>query len=106
VIAHAVAFTWTPETTEADVAGVTVALGAMAAALPFLVSYECGPNLRLRPSEADFGVLAVVRDAADLERYLDGPEHAEVQRAWLGRMIARRVSMQLDLSSASALINR
>lgn len=97
MIAHAVSFTWTPETTEADVAGVTDALRAMAASLPFLVSYECGPNLRLRPSTADFGVLAVVRDAGDLDRYLDGPEHAAVQRDWLSRMIATRVGMQLEI---------
>ena len=97
MILHSVAFTWNDDVSAADIDGVTDALLAMAAALPMLRFYSCGKNLRVRPSSADFAVVAVVDDEQALAAYLDSDEHAVVQRDWLGRMIKDRVAFQLPI---------
>ena len=99
MILHLAAFTWKDDVTADDIAELTSQLREMAAQLPELRSYHCGPNLRVRPSPADFGVAAVVEDERALEAYLDSPEHAAVYERLLGRMIADRVAVQLDLGA-------
>ena len=99
MILHLAAFTWKDDVTADDIAEVTSQLREMAAQLPELRSYHCGPNLRVRPSPADFGVAAVVEDERALEAYLDSPAHAAVYERLLGRMIADRVAVQLDLGA-------
>ena len=99
MILHLAAFTWKDDVTADDIAEVTSQLRDMAAQVPELRSYHCGPNLRVRPSPADFGVAATVADQRDLEAYLDSPAHAAVYERLLGRMIADRVAVQLDLGA-------
>ena len=81
MILHLVTFTWKPTVTDADVEGLTAALRAMAAGIPEVRSYVCGPNLRLRPG-ADYAVAAVVDDEAGLSAYLDSEAHQQVS-CWL-----------------------
>ena len=97
MILHLAAFTWTDDVTPEDVAELTAALRAMAAQIPELRTYHCGENLRVRPSPADYGVAAIVDDVDALAAYLDAPAHAAVYDRLLGRMIAERVAVQLDL---------
>jgi hypothetical protein len=99
MILHLAAFTWKDDVTAADIAELTSQLRDMAAQIPELRSYHCGPNLRVRPSPADFGVAAVVDDERALEAYLDSPAHAAVYERLLGRMIADRVAVQLDVGA-------
>ena len=99
MILHLAAFTWKDDVTADDIAELTSQLRDMAAQIPELRSYHCGPNLRVRPSPADFGVAAVVDDERALEAYLDSPAHAAVYERLLGRMIADRVALQLDLGA-------
>lgn len=99
MILHLAAFTWKDDVTADDIAELTSQLRDMAAQIPELRSYHCGENLRVRPSPADFGVAAVVEDRRALEAYLDSPAHAAVYECLLGRMIADRVAVQLDLGS-------
>ena len=99
MILHLAAFTWKDDVTAADIAELTSQLRDMAAQIPELRSYHCGPNLRVRPSSADFGVAAVVDDERALEAYLDSPAHAAVYERLLGRMIADRVAVQLDVGA-------
>lgn len=99
MIVHLVTFTWVPSVGPDDVAALTRELREMAAALPMLRSYVCGENLRIRPG-ADYGVVAVVDDAASLEAYLDSPEHRAVYDSRLGPMIASRQAAQLEVASA------
>jgi hypothetical protein len=97
MILHMAFFTWNPDVTASDVADLTAELRAMAGALPMLHSYECGDNLRLRPSDVDYAVAAVVEDAAGLEAYLDSDSHKSVYDRILGRMIATRAAAQLEV---------
>lgn len=103
MILHLAAFTWTPEVTPEDVAELTAALGRMAADIPELRSYRCGENLRLRPGGADFGVAALVEDAAGLSAYLDSPAHGAVYERLLGRMIQTRAAVQLEVPDEARL---
>lgn len=97
MILHMAFFTWKPDVTASDVAELTAELRAMAAALPMLRSYECGDNLRVRPSDVDYAVAAVVQDADALEAYLDSDSHRSVYDRILGRMIASRAAAQLEV---------
>ena len=96
MIRHLALFTWKEHVTDADVEALTTELREMAAGLPVLVAYECGPALGLRPG-ADFGVSAVVRDAEVLAAYLDWPEHQDLYARRLGAMVRDRLSVQIDV---------
>jgi hypothetical protein len=97
MILHLALFTWRDDVTPDDVARLTTELTAMAAQIPSLRRYDCGENLRLRPSPADYAVAAVVDDADGLSAYLDSEPHRLVYERLLGRMIAERQSAQLEL---------
>lgn len=101
MILHIAQFRWKDDVTETDVAGLTTALREMAAGIPELRSYAAGPNLHLRPGGPDYGVAAIVDDAAGLETYLDHPAHKAVYDRYLGRMIAERGAVQLPIERGS-----
>ncbi|CAN5131572.1 hypothetical protein BH11ACT4_BH11ACT4_07420 [soil metagenome] len=103
MILHIATFRWKDEVTEADVADLTAALLAMAAAIPELRSYAAGTNLHLRPGGADYGVAAIVDDAAALDAYLDHADHKAVYEKHLGWMIAEggRSAVQLPIADGS-----
>lgn len=101
MILHIATFRFTDEVTDADVTAVTEALMRMAEGIPEIRSYAAGPNLHVRPGGADFGVAALVDDAAGLDAYLDHPSHKAVYEEFLGWMIAERSAVQLPLAEGS-----
>ena len=101
MILHLAAFRWKDDVTEADVSALTAALSEMAAGIPEIKSYTAGPNLHLRPAGSDYGVVAIVDDAAGLDAYLDHPAHKAVYEKHLGRLIAERAAVQLPIESGS-----
>ena len=100
-ILHIASFQWKPEVTGADVEALTAALLEMRRGIPEIRSYVVGPNLRLRPGGADYGVAAIVDDRAGLDAYLDHPLHLAVYEQHLGRMIDTRSAAQLPIESGS-----
>jgi len=100
MILHLAMFTWRDDVTADDVADLTAQLTAMAAGIPALRQYHCGENLRLRPSDADYAVAAIVDDEAGLAAYLDSDAHKAVYDRLLGRMVERRQAAQLQLGEA------
>jgi hypothetical protein len=96
MILHLAFFTWAPGVTDEQIAGLTTALTEMAAQIPTIRRYDCGPNLRVRPSDVDYAVAAVVDDADGLAAYLDHPAHVAVQRGWLDDLVATRRAAQLS----------
>ncbi|TDN92163.1 Dabb family protein [Microbacterium sp. BK668] len=100
MILHLALFTWKGDVTSEDVAELTRQLTEMAGEIPALRRYDCGENLRLRPSDADYAVAAIVDDADGLAGYLDSDVHKAVYDRLLGRMIATRHAAQLDIGSA------
>ncbi|MFC9919898.1 Dabb family protein [Agromyces binzhouensis] len=103
MIIHLAVFTWVDGVGETHVEELTTALQEMAAELPMLRAYHCGASLGLRPG-ADFGVVAVVDDAAALEAYLGSPGHRAVYDRLLGRMIAERQAVQIPFGSAGGVL--
>jgi len=101
MILHIATFRWKPEVTDADVAALTAALQEMAAGIPELRSYIADTNLHLRPGGADYGVAAVLDDAAGLDAYLDHPAHLAVYEKHLGGMLAERSAAQLAISGGA-----
>jgi len=99
MIQHLALFTFVPGTTQDDIAELTRQLTEMAAGIPELRGYHAGPNLRLRPSDADYAVSAVVDDEAGLSAYLDSAAHKAVYDRILGRLVERRQAAQLDIGS-------
>lgn len=99
MILHLAVFTWRRDVTGEDVAQLTSELKQMAAGIPSLRTYECGENLRLRPSDSDYAVAAVVDDAEGLTAYLDSDSHKAVYDRLLGRMVERRHAAQLEISA-------
>lgn len=97
MILHLALFTWRDDVTAADVAELTARLTDMAAEVPALRRYDCGANLRLRPSAADYAVAAVVDDADGLAAYLESEAHRTVYEDLLGRMIGERSAAQLEI---------
>ena len=102
MILHIATFTFVERVTADDIAGLTADLTSMAAVVPSLRGYRAGESLRLRPG-ADYGVAALVDDAAGLERYLDSDEHKAVYERWLGWMIQSRQAVQLEVPEGSSL---
>lgn len=103
MILHAALFTWRPEVRPEEVEALTAALEEMASGLPMLHGYRCGVNLRLRPSPADYAVVALVEDEEALAAYLDSPAHAAVYDAHLSRMIESRQAVQLAVPDGTTL---
>ncbi len=101
MILHIATFRWKDEVTESDITALTTALTEMAAAIPEIRSYAAGTNLHLRPAGADYGVAAIVDDAAGLDAYLDHPDHKAVYEKYLGWMIAERGAVQLPIAEGS-----
>lgn len=101
MILHLATFTWIDSVTDDDVAAATAALIEMSHGIPELRSYLAGPNLRVRPSAADYAVAALVDDEAALETYLDHPAHKAVYEAHLGWMIAERHAAQLPVAAGA-----
>jgi hypothetical protein len=101
MILHLATFRWREDVTADAVSALTDALKTMAAGIPELRSYVCGEGLGLRPGGADYGVAAIVDDAAALDAYLNSPLHKDVYDKHLGVMIAERAAIQLPLESGS-----
>ncbi|WP_368499145.1 Dabb family protein [Herbiconiux sp. A18JL235] len=101
MILHIASFRWKDDVTEADVSGLTDALREMAKGIPEIKSYTAGPNLHLRPAGADYGVAAILDDAAGLDSYLDHPDHLAVYEKFLSRMISERSAAQLPLTEGA-----
>lgn len=101
MIMHTASFTWVDAVTDDDVTRLTAALTEMAAEIPQLRSYVAGPNLRVRPSDVDYAVVALVDDAAALTAYLDHPAHLAVYQNHMGWMLATRHAAQLEVPAGS-----
>ena len=101
MILHIATFTWKDDVTEQDVTDLTAALMQMAAGIPELRSYVAGTNLHLRPGGSDYGVAAIVDDAAGLDAYLDHPAHKAVYENFIGWMLAERSAVQLPIAEGS-----
>jgi hypothetical protein len=97
-IVHIALFRWCDRVESAVSARIADRLRQMAAALPQIVSYRCGPDLGVADSSWDFAVVSVVRSAADLDGYLNHPTHREIVNDLVTPILAERAAVQARLS--------
>jgi hypothetical protein len=94
MIMHVAVFTWREGTTPEDIAKVEAALAGMPSVVPALQEYYFGADLGVRPGTADFAVIAVL-EQAELNSYLDHPEHQRVVREVISPLLSTRTALQL-----------
>jgi Stress responsive A/B Barrel Domain len=97
MIVHTVSFRWHEHVSGDQIEKFTMALAALPAQIPALVSYQFGPDLGLREGNADFGVVAMVHGPEDLPAYLDHPAHLAVVEQYTRVMAAARSAVQFAL---------
>ncbi|WP_235623968.1 Dabb family protein [Mycolicibacterium goodii] len=90
-------FRWHAGITAEQIAALTVALTALPSQIPVLLSYRFGPDLGLREGNADYAVVALLRNPRDVDTYLDHPAHIEVMRQYTRVMAAERSAVQFTV---------
>jgi hypothetical protein len=106
VILHLAAFRWKDDVSAEDVAQLCDALVAFRRRVDGIVDYHFGPDLGMRPDNADFGIVAVMESPETLHGYLDHPAHQELYKQVLGPMIALRTAVQIMVEGALAVPDR
>lgn len=97
MIAHVAVFTFGPEMTQGRAELLAVELRAMALRIPSIKRYTAGPNLRLRPGGADFGVVAILEDQAGVDAYLDSPDHVDLVATSIAPFLVQRQAVQIEV---------
>jgi len=82
--------TWN-ENAPADQSNIAMQeLSALAATIPGVVSYHCGPSLSLVSDAGDFGVSAVFEDESAWNAYDSSAEHNRIRSEVIGPYVAER----------------
>jgi hypothetical protein len=96
MILSVVTFTWREDVTSDQVAAMAAALDALVTKFPQVVEYRHGPDLGLRQGNADYAIVAGAASYAEMQSYLDDPEHQQIVRELLAPLIATRQSLQIE----------
>ncbi len=94
MILHAVMFTWKSDVTPRQVDEVITALHALRGSIPGLISIQAAPDLRLRPGNPDFLVVATFEDEQAWHVYQAHPRHKAVVTDMIEPILSHRQSMQ------------
>jgi hypothetical protein len=96
VILSVVTFRWHETVTSDQVTAMASALDALVATQPQVIEYRHGPDLGLRPGNADYAIVAGARTVEELQSYLDEPEHQRIVHDLLAPLISSRQSLQIE----------
>jgi hypothetical protein len=102
-VMHVALFRWNEGHDSDRVRGIAKALSAMAAELPQIRYYRCGPDLRVRDGSWDFAVVSVAETPEDLDAYLTHQSHREIITEQVAPILAERQSVQIGISSGDVL---
>ena len=94
MILHAVMFTWKSGVTPRQVEEVTASLHALRGLVPGLISIEAAPDLRLRPDNPDYLLLATFEDEDAWHAYQVHPRHKALVADLIEPLVSHRQSMQ------------
>ena len=97
MIMHIALFTWVPGVSESQVGELEHCLDEMAATIDFVKEYRHGADLGIHEGNLDYGVAAVLENAADLDRYLGHPAHRRIVDDYMFPMIAKRMAVQIAI---------
>ena len=94
MITHVVMFTWKVDVTPQQVDDLTSSLHALRGVIPGLISIQGGPDLRLRPGNPDYLLVAAFEDEAAWRAYQAHPQHKAVLADVIEPMVSHRQSAQ------------
>ena len=94
MILHAVMFTWKDGVTSEQVAAVSAAVAALRGAIPGLLSIQGAPDLRLRPGNPDYLLVATFADEAAWRGYQAHPRHKALLAEQIDPILSHRQAMQ------------
>ena len=98
-IGHVVTFTFTPDVPAATLTALGESLDALSAAAAGIESYRHGPDLRVRPGNADYAVSAVFTDHDSLTAYMTSPEHQRIITELIVPHLRDKSSVQFPVPS-------
>lgn len=96
-VLHIAMFRWKQGVTEAQVARFESALASLPESVECLLSYRYGRDLGVRDGNFDFGVVAELATAAEIDGYLDHPAHLKLVEDYVVHMLDERHAVQLRL---------
>lgn len=96
-ILHIAMFRWRTGVGEAQVAAFEQALELLPEQVECLRSYRFGRDLGIREGNFDYGVVAELDSADEVDGYLDHPAHIRLIDEHVSRMLAERRAVQLDV---------
>lgn len=97
MIRHVVVFSWKPEATAEQVEQIATELRKLAATIPAIKAYACGPDAGFTQGNSDFAVTADFDDQAGFVSYRDHPEHRAIIQKYISPITAQRAAVQLEV---------
>ena len=94
MIVHAVMFTWKSGVTPQQVEAVTSAIHALRGSIPGLVSIQGAPDLRLRPGNPDYLLIATFEDEGAWRAYQAHPRHKSLLADLIEPIVSHRQAVQ------------
>jgi hypothetical protein len=95
---HVALFRWVDEASDADRAGVSVALGALPDLIDSLRTYRFGADLGMADGNWDYAVVAEFDDVDGYVAYRDHPTHQAVLRDHILPILRERAAVQYEPS--------
>ncbi len=94
MILHAVMFTWREGVTPEQVEAVSTAIAALRGAIPGLMSIQGASDLRLRPGNPDYLLVATFENEAAWRGYQAHPRHKALLNEHVDPILSSRQAMQ------------
>ncbi len=96
MIRHVVLFAWKPGTNPGQVDQIVSELRNLAATIPAIRSYSCGPDAGIVTGNFDFAVTADFDDEAGFLSYRDDPGHRDIVQRLITPIAAQRAAAQFE----------
>ena len=97
MIRHVVVFNWKPEATGEQVEQIAAELRKLAAGIPAIKAYACGPDAGITQGNSDFTVTADFDDEAGFVSYRDNAGHRDIIARLITPITAQRAAVQFEL---------
>jgi hypothetical protein len=97
MLQHVVAITWNDQVPDNYAEVITAVLKDMAAKIPSVRDYRCGPDLGVSaPTNANYLIAATFDDVAGWLAYDEDPLHNEIRAKYFMPYIASRAASQIS----------
>lgn len=94
MLRHVVMFEWVDDVDSADIEAIGVALDALVATVPQVVSYQHGPDVGITDGNFDYVIIGEYASVDDYVVYRDHPEHQRIIAEMIRPKVAHRAAVQ------------